>query len=153
MGNITNPMGLTGNVFRPFPGIWFCPVIDTMSSPWGASYSYKKYLQRWGWSLLRNYAVNGRWAASYPPNITHYYPNAPINISRIERPDIKINMCDGDYWNYVAVGTHLLDMHEHPGVGRVFYCHRNLMNVLFWDGHVQASQKNELTDINLVLGN
>ncbi len=150
-GNISNPGGLVGNVFRPFPSIWFCPVIDKIKNPWGASYSYKEYLDRWGWSLLRNYGVNGRWAASYPPNVTHYYPHAPINISKIEHAESKINMLDGDYWNYVGSGVHLLDMHEYPGTGRVFYCHRGLMNVLFWDGHVEAVRQGKLVAANLVL--
>ncbi len=151
IGNISNPGGLVGNVFRPFPGIWFCPVIDKMKSPWGASYSYQEYLDRWGWSLLRNYGVNGRWAVSYPPNVTHYYPHAPVNISKVERPDIKLIMFDGDYWNYAGNSVHLLDMHENPGLGRVFYCHRKMMNALFWDGHVESEPQGVLTDVNLAL--
>ena len=142
---ISNPGGLVGNVFRPFPGIWFCPVLDKHRNP---NYSYTDFFSSHGYSLLRNYGVNGHWATSYDPKVSTYYVNAKVRLSRVKSPGEKMNVFDGDYWNFVGKTQHLDEM-DLGGGGRMHYPHNAFSNTLFLDAHVKPKRRGDLTINNL----
>ena len=141
---ITNPGALAGNMFRPFPGIWFCPVLDGHKNP---TYSYSEYLNTHGYTLLRNYGVNGHWATSYDPSVSTYYTNAQVKMSMVKSPGEKMNIFDGNYWNYVGKTEHLNEW----GVsgGRMHYPHSKASNTLFLDAHVKPMHHADLSIKNL----
>lgn len=151
--SISAPGVLAGNVFRKFPGPWFCSSLDGMavlnkatSSMVENYYSYNAYYSQVGYSMLTNYCMNGNWGYSVTPGESVFYPSAAVQMGIIMSPQDKIIMMDGNNWNCVMANNDAqLEEWNESASGRVHYPHLDRMNALFFDGHAAVCEKDTLT--------